>query len=189
MSNQNQTPCFDPAAIAASYPFVVLKSDADKFQFAVLADGLTRDLAPMDGLEKILFDQILVSVWNMRRCEIRIAELAAQGMDPLEATETSPQFRNIETYHRRNERNFQRGLKQLREIQTERTYRELSESPADTNRVSVLVKTQPMRKACLHEDWTRTQIESTSVSTAIKVPELPAHRYGRDNSQKLLKKL
>lgn len=168
--------------------FVVLESEADRKAFDNLYEDLMRDLAPWAGLERILFDQVLIAAWNMRRCEARIAELAAEGQDPLRASNPSQQFKNIETYHRRNERNFQRALKQLREIQTERIYRQASESSTSSD-VSIIVRTQNLRKACLNEDWIRTQIESSSVRTALKVPELPAHRYGRDNSTKLLRKL
>lgn len=170
----------------------VIQNDAELREFETLRDSLLADLKPFAGTEAVLFERALVAAWNMRRCDRRVADLATQGIDPIncpEDTIPAKQARNLDLYYRRAESSFHRSLKFLRELQTERAYREASGSAQQTRELSTLVRTQPLRKATLQEDWTKTQIESSSLRNALKVPELAAHRYSRSNSENLLKRM
>lgn len=174
--------------------YAVLKTDRDRDDFNTLHTKLFNDLLPQEGIEEILFEQMLIAAWNMRRCNARIAQLAFEDRDPIDChidqtTTATGVLRNLETYFRRNERTFTRNLKTLRDIQTERIHRERAGAVDTTKDVSILVRTQPLRRAQLQEDLTKTQIESTSIRTAMKVPEITASRYSRQHSMQLLTRL
>ncbi len=104
--------------------FVILEGEQESFD--QLMDGLNAALQPANAYELELFRQIVHASWTLRRC--RIAEAAMHyhvgDVDPLLDPCNEIRLRQIDTYARRAERSFHQASKALRDVQTERRYRE-----------------------------------------------------------------
>lgn len=169
----------------------VLLTQEDKDKFAAFEEQLRLELRPQTTTEFLAFDEILIATWNKYRCDrVHVTLAATHGVDPLLISDPDiqRQLSNIESYRRRNERAYNRALAQLRELQTERIFRESTDSPAATT-ISPLVHTRSLRIHALREDTTASSIEARSIRTATQVPEMTAQRYNRKTSRGILNKM
>ena len=82
--------------------------------FASLREALSTELAPEGELETLLFETILHSQWNLRRCRMNEANLFGSSPDPFQNPETRASLKTLATYTSRHERAFQRALKELK---------------------------------------------------------------------------
>ncbi len=115
--------------------------------FASLREALSTELAPEGELETLLFETILHSQWNLRRCRINEANLLGSSPDPFQNPETRAALKTLATYTSRHERAFQLALKELKVLQNERASRTGSIDGAA--RPSPLIETGRARRARL----------------------------------------
>ena len=91
--------------------------------FASLQSALSTALAPAGELELLLFEAILHSRWNLRRCRMNEANIHASVPDPFVNPETRAALKTLTTYASRHERTLQRSTKELKALQNERASR------------------------------------------------------------------
>ena len=115
--------------------------------FASLRTALAGELAPAGELETLLFETILHSQWNLRRCRMNEANLFGSSPDPFQNPDTRAALKTLAIYTSRHERAFERALKELKALQNERASRtnfaDFSAEP------SPLVETSRVRRALL----------------------------------------
>ena len=117
--------------------------------FASLRTALAGELAPAGELETLLFETMLHSRWNLRRCRINEANLFASSPDPFQNPETRAALKTLAIYTSRHERAFERALKELKALQNERASRtNFADCSAEP---SPLVETCRVRRALLGE--------------------------------------
>ncbi|MBI4893883.1 MAG: hypothetical protein HY821_24920 [Acidobacteria bacterium] len=108
-----------------SREFVILEGEQDSFD-QLMAD-LQAALQPGNAYELELFRHIAHAAWTLRRCRIAEASMLFNPkQDPLIDPCNEIRIRQIDTYARRAERTFHQASKALRDVQTERRYREES---------------------------------------------------------------
>jgi hypothetical protein len=106
--------------------FVVADDERDIFE-DFLQDHRD-DLQPIGALQRDLFDQIVLSAWNLRRLSRLEAELisAENLLDPLAVDANAKRLQLLMTYRARNERSFHKALTELRRLQEEWYYRKIT---------------------------------------------------------------
>ena len=107
----------------SSREFVILPHQEAEFE--EFMTGLHHSIKPHGALEHDLFTQLAHAAWNLRRCRIAERELQDSldpGTDPLLAAQLTDRLRLIDLYMRRSERTYQRLLKELKALQTNRQY-------------------------------------------------------------------
>src|SRR5579871_490611 len=106
--------------LASSQNFIL---PGEEPAFAAMHDSLLDQLAPADGVEMLEFELALHAAWSLRRCrliETGLMQAAAeadfddQGLKSLE---------RLQRYAAHHQRAFDRSLKMLRTMQTERLAR------------------------------------------------------------------
>ena len=139
----------------SSKQFVIIPGQEEEFE--TFSGNLRENVQPEGALEDELFVQLLHSAWNLRRCRLAETELAANvTVDPLLDDTNEAKLRRIDLYARRAQAAFNRTLKELRVIQTERQYRVEHHPPEDFP-----VDEECMRGAPPLIDFTRLMREST----------------------------
>ncbi len=143
-------------------------TDADREAFDSMQASLLETIAPQGELELTLFDTLLHANWNIRRCRIVWAGLV-EDLDQNEA-----RLRQVDRYTRRHDSNFNRALKELRALQTDREFRRLAATVPSPDQPSPLVNTQTVRWAHLRERAATNRLDSASLGLALeKVRPLP----------------
>ncbi|MBI4891790.1 MAG: hypothetical protein HY821_14285 [Acidobacteria bacterium] len=120
-----------------SREFVVLEGEQEFFH-QLMAD-LQDDLQPANTYELELFRLIAHAAWTLRRCRLaEAALLGPAGRDPIAEFGLEDRLRQVDLYFKRAERTFHQASKTLREVQTERRYREeICSRPADEEEPSI----------------------------------------------------
>ena len=117
-----------------SKDFVILEGEEQ--EFADFTSSLQASLQPVGAVELDLFTQHAHASWGLRRC--RRAEVASQfhsvckGSDPLLTADMADRLKRIDLYARRVERTYQRTLKELQALQTNRLSGELLDAGIDS---------------------------------------------------------
>jgi hypothetical protein len=94
----------------------------DQKEFDEFLAQLQTEIRPDGALQKILFDQLVVSAWNLRRIRRMEAELtafAATYLDILDNLELTAKLDRLARHHTRIERTFHRSLRELKSLQTD----------------------------------------------------------------------
>ena len=148
-----------------------IADDEEAAIFASLQSALSTQLAPAGELELLLFETILHSQWNLRRCRMNEANLLASVPDPFMNPETRTALKTLAIYTSRHERAFQRSLKELKALQNERAARTNFENGdghgADAD-PSPLVETVRIRRTLLAEIGAKAALNKASFEAAIQ---------------------
>jgi len=91
----------------------------DRERFQNLRRELTTEVAPQGAIEQIQFERLVRSAWNIER----IAQLEDNLFALDDPTEALRQLNLLARYRTTNERSFDRALKQLTQLQTNRALR------------------------------------------------------------------
>ena len=145
--------------------------DSEREAFESMSESLADQLAPKGELESTLYDTILYANWNVRRCRILEAGLMKEdGVDPMLLEQNEAKLRQFDRHARRHDSNFNRALKQLRVLQTERAFRELL-APAAQNEPnaasSPLANTQAVHQAHLRQRAAKSRIDALTLGRAL----------------------
>jgi hypothetical protein len=108
-------------------------------EFDQLVEGYANDIRPAGAIEETLFRQLVRSAWNIKRIEIRQAELASDDYDPLTAPDNK-EFDRLERYHARYQGNLRSTLRELRALQTSRFIQKTIPEPLGSGSFPVTVK-------------------------------------------------
>lgn len=90
----------------------------EEAQFAAFKAALLEDTRPEGALEQEFFDRLLTYGWNLRRA--RAAESCLLATADLAADEDAGRLLRVARYRRDLDRSFDRALKELRQLQTQR---------------------------------------------------------------------
>jgi hypothetical protein len=101
---------------------VVVHPDEQELWAGFLADN-EADLQPSGILELTLFNQIVHAAWSLRRVRMLEAELFDGSTDPLADENLDRRLDRLARYARRFENSLHRGLRELRNLQTNRSQR------------------------------------------------------------------
>ncbi len=152
----------------SSKKFIIMPGQEDDFK--KLESDLIAEVRPEGALELTLFHLLLRDAWTLHRVELRQAEMADSGRDPLFDPSCEKEFDRIERYHARTQASFHRGLRQLRTLQTNRILQTVIPEPLGKGALPALVK--PTEIVALakrtHKSWNalamNTLIEATKRS-------------------------
>ena len=152
----------------SSEKFIVMPGQEDDFN--KLQSDLIAEVRPEGALETTLFHGLLRDAWTLHRIELRQAEMAESGRDPLFDPTCEKEFDRIERYHARAQSGFNRSLRQLRTLQTNRIVQSVLPEPLGKGALPALVK--PTEIVALakrtHKSWNalamNTLIEATKRS-------------------------
>ena len=113
-------------------------------EFEELRGGLIEELEPEGALERIAFNRLIHATWNLHRLAIAENEIFATEPDPLGDEAVAAKLDRLARYQARHERSYQRAIKELQRLQTERT---IKESIPDDVAVAPLAETQEVHLA------------------------------------------
>jgi hypothetical protein len=110
----------------SGHTFVV--ADDERGIFEEFLQDHRDDLQPIGALQHDLFDQIVLSAWNLRRLSRLEAELISGDglLDPLAVDANAKRLQLLMTYRGRNERSLHKALTELRRLQEEWYYRKIT---------------------------------------------------------------
>jgi hypothetical protein len=100
-------------------------------EFAEFHDSLFDQLAPVGALEMGLFNMIVHAAWNLERFRTLEAQLMAGGVDSLLDEKTAKALDRLQRYASANQRSYFQALRELRTVQSNRTFDEWLEGKAD----------------------------------------------------------
>ncbi len=145
-----------------------ISGDEEAAIFASLQGALSTALAPAGELELLLFETILHSQWNLRRCRINEANLLAAVPEPFLNPETSAALKTLAIYMSRHERARQRSTQELKALQNERAARTNFADAQDAAEPSPLVETVRVRRTLLAEIAAKAALNKMSLNAAIE---------------------
>ncbi len=122
----------------SSKKFIVMPGQEDDFK--KLQADLIAEVRPEGAFETTLFHQLLRDAWTLHRIELRQAEMAESGHDPLFDPACEKEFDRIERYHARAQSSFHRSMRQLRTLQTNRIIQTVIPEPLGKGAFPALVK-------------------------------------------------
>jgi hypothetical protein len=122
----------------SSKKFIIMPGQEDDFE--KLKSSLLADVRPEGAIEENLFQDLLRDAWTKHRVELRQAEMAESGTDPLFNPACEKEFDRIERYHARAQAGFHRAMRQLRTVQTNRIIQTAIPEPLGKGALPVLVK-------------------------------------------------
>ena len=122
----------------SSKKFIVMPGQEDDFK--KLQSDLIAEVRSEGALELNLFSQLLRDAWTLHRIELRQAEMAESGRDPMFDAACEKEFDRIERYHARAQGGFQRSMRQLRTLQTNRIAQSVLPEPLGKGALPALVK-------------------------------------------------
>ncbi len=147
-----------------------IAGDEEAAIFASLQGALSTQLAPAGELELLLFETILHSQWNLRRCRMSEANLFASVPEPFLNPETRAALKTLAIYTSRHERARQRSIKELKALQNERAARTnnfAGGGEAVDAETSPLVETVRVRRTLLAEIKNQRQQTLTELARNI----------------------
>jgi hypothetical protein len=110
-------------------------------EFDTLVEGLVKSVRPEGALEQILFKQLVNNAWKLQRIEMRQAEMAADGRDPLTDPDADKEFERLERYVARYQSAFRSTLREIRSLQTSRYLQMAIPDPLGPGSFPATVKT------------------------------------------------
>jgi hypothetical protein len=132
--------------LTARHPVV---RDDEREAFAALRDGLTAELDPQGAVEEVVFQQILLAAWNLQRFSRLEAEASTGTLEDFTNPATLAVLDRLSRYQTRAQRDWSRGIAELRILQTNRALRarkldeeEAAEVPAITSINDLTKQTQ-----------------------------------------------
>ncbi len=145
-----------------------IADDEEAAIFASLQSALSTQLAPAGELELLLFETILHSQWNLRRCRMNEASLLASVPEPFLNPETRAALKTLAIYTSRHERARQKSTQELKALQNERAARTNFADDQDAADPSPLVETVRVRRTLLAEIATKAALNKLSLNAAIE---------------------
>ena len=145
-----------------------IADDEESAIFASLQAALSAQLAPAGELELLLFETIIHSQWNLRRCRMNEASLLASVPDPFLNPETRAALKTLAIYTSRHERARQKSTQELKALQNERAARTNFADDQDAADPSPLVETVRVRRTLLAEIATKAALNKLSLNAAIE---------------------
>jgi hypothetical protein len=95
--------------------------------FTELEAGYRESLQPFGSLQEAIFQRIVESAWNIRRCALAEVQLYSQAadptIDPLLDDQNEAKYARIHKYAHQNETALYKALRELGALQTEKQYR------------------------------------------------------------------
>jgi hypothetical protein len=104
-----------------------LVANEDQQEFESMELQLVLDIGPKGQLEQILFDELLIASWQLRRIARMETELSsghASYTALLDDESLQKKLDRLGRHHTRFERTFHRSLKELKALQTNRALKE-----------------------------------------------------------------
>ena len=100
-------------------------SETERTQFAILAEGMNKDLAPEGILEQTLAEEITRAAWRLRRCARVEDELAETDpfTDAMASSTTCGTQKSVDRARLETHRTLNRTMAELRRLQNERRFR------------------------------------------------------------------
>ena len=122
----------------------ITMTEASIIEFAAMHDTLFDQLAPANGVELYQFEMALHATWGLRRCnqmETVFMEAAIEkgGFEAMMEEPTAKSLDRINRYAAHHQRTFDRALRNLRLLQTERLTRRVAAGHQDPVPVTVPV--------------------------------------------------
>ncbi len=163
----------------SSKKFIVMPGQQDDFN--KLQSGLIAEVRPEGALETTLFQQLLRAAWTLHRVELRQAEMAESGRDPLFDPACEKEFDRIERYHARAQSGFHRSMRQLRSIQTNRILQTVIPEPLGRGALPSLVKATEIIALAkrTHKSW-----NALAMNTLIEATKLSREAFSTENTKK-----
>jgi hypothetical protein len=108
--------------------------DDEQEDFAALEASLSGELDPQGALENFTFQELLHAAWNLQRFSRIEAEISTGTADDFINPETTAVLDRLSRYQARAQRAWQKGLAELRTLQTNRALRarKLAEEEEET---------------------------------------------------------
>jgi len=100
-------------------------SETERTQFAILAEGMNKDLAPEGILEQTLADEITRAAWRLRRCAA-VEDILLETdpfTDAMAGATTSGTQKSVDRARLQTHRILNRTMAELRRLQNERRFR------------------------------------------------------------------
>lgn len=154
---------------------LVLETAEERELYASLESALREAIQPHGELEELLFDQALFAQWHLRLCRIReSAILAAAASSTEDPVQNEAKLRSVDRHARRHEVSYQRAIKDLRVLQTDRAFDELvamqnEPNPSEESEfLSPLADVMKARRACLQERSAWAKVNSRNLKNALE---------------------
>jgi hypothetical protein len=164
--------------------FVIAAQERTEFE-QFLAE-LETEIRPQGPLQQILFDQLAVSAWNLRRVRAMEVEVTAQvtsAADLLHNPDLTAKLDRLGRYHTRIERTFYRSLRELKALQTDAALTPTLPAPfleralPLASRMQIAKRTQALalgdRKNGVEDFWSGADAEAAAVRSAFENNEQP----------------
>ncbi len=146
--------------------FIILPGQ--EAEFAEFSDNLRSEFLPEGHYQQFLFRQLLLSAWNIERCNQAEAALyTGDATDPLQVQANAAQLKLLVLYRGRAERSFSQTVKELRRTQTEMFYRNETSLPAG---ISPLVETKSVVKQLVTDRLRGNQADLAALRVACEGP-------------------
>jgi len=100
--------------------FVIAAEDREEFEEYIAE--LETEIRPQGPLQQILFQQLVVSAWNLRRIralEVEVIAQAASYADSLDNPDLTAKLDRLARHNTRIERTFHRALREIKVLQTD----------------------------------------------------------------------
>src|SRR5437868_10180152 len=96
-------------------------SVAERQEFEDLRTQLQAEIKPQGTLQRVIFDELAVSAWNLHRIRRMETELTASrsSAEILENEDLAAKLDRFARHHTRIERSFYHALRELKALQTE----------------------------------------------------------------------
>jgi len=109
----------------ASQQNFIMRGEED--DFAAMHDTLLDQLAPADGVEMIQFELALHASWGLRRCRLvetaLMESIVNQGPEAILDEHNAKSLSHLQRYEAHHQRSFDRAMRNLRVLQSERLAR------------------------------------------------------------------
>jgi hypothetical protein len=151
--------------LTARHPVV---RDDEREEFAALRDGLAAELDPQGAVEEVVFQQVLLAAWNLQRFSRLEAEASTGTLEDFTNPATVAILDRLSRYQTRAQRDWSKGIAELRILQTNRALRDRKLEPEEEADVPAITSINDLTK--------QTQSEATAeaIDLAVKLLDVEA---------------
>jgi hypothetical protein len=169
--------------LTARHPVV---RDDEREEFAALRDGLTAELDPQGAVEEVVFQQILLAAWNLQRFSRLEAEASTGTLEDFTNPATVAILDRLSRYQTRAQRDWSKGIAELRVLQTNRALRDRKLEPEEAAEVPAITSINDLTKQTQSEA-TASAIEMALMLTDIKAGVLVRRTRAQYDAEKALR--
>jgi hypothetical protein len=166
--------------LTARHPVV---RDDEREEFAALRGGLTAELDPQGATEEVVFQQILLAAWNLQRFSRLEAEASTGTLEDFTNPATVAILDRLSRYQTRAQRDWSKGIAELRILQTNRALRDRKLEPEEAAEVPAITSINDLTKQTQSEA-TASAIEMALMLTDIKAGVLVRRTRAQYDAEK-----